>query len=289
MTQAMRAGRKARWGLQGILLAGAMSLPLGACGLFESSPEPQTVQAEDTSQQPYPNLASVPDKPPPVSPEEIRRRVAEGLAADRTNAQHGGALTPEGTAQPAASPPGPAVAPPLPTPSTPPPAGVPEPPPPAAEPPPAPGGSAPKPTTPAPQPTAPAPTTPAPGPATAETAPANVQMVAIIFFGHEAARTDARDAAVLAEVAKLHRQYGGAIRVVGYASAQTSAAGPAEQAGNADIAAKRAAAVAALLKAQGVAEAALITEARVASGPPPQSQMPSGAAGERRVEVYLEY
>jgi len=90
----------------GLLALGLpLALALGACS--GDSPQPSTVTTQDTSSQPYPNLASVPDKPPPVSPEEIRASTAEGLAADRANAQYTGSLTADGTAQPAAQPPGP--------------------------------------------------------------------------------------------------------------------------------------------------------------------------------------
>ena len=49
------------------------------------------------------------------------------------------------------------------------------------------------------------------------------QLVAVIYFGHGSSQLDGKDRAVLRDVASLHRQRGGTIRVVGHASAQTVA------------------------------------------------------------------
>ena len=73
--------------------------------IAEERPSPPNVNA------PYPNLSTVPPRPPPVDA-KLRARIAGGLVADRTNAQYAAGLNP-------LSPPGPAslpVAPaPLPT------------------------------------------------------------------------------------------------------------------------------------------------------------------------------
>ena len=488
------------------LLAASLPLALALAACSSDAPQPSTVAPQDTSNAPYPNLATVPDKPPPVSPEEIRANTAEGLAADRANAQYTGTLTAEGTAQPAASPPGPpppepvvevsqrqvtetevtaggvvetevdeteirktevengvetvtevdetevtetatsgqsmveaevtetqvsetqvsetqvsetmtptpapstttsggvtevsslaevcrvaeewerkaygcdnlpaADSTPAPTPSTapstapsttpaapapspttapaaplpttqpapPPPAysptpptpapGSPQvatqsptaeqeplsisppvggtqpapqtttqpppPPPPAATPPSPPGVAAPLPVTaPAPAP-APAPM-PAPAPATVVEQPplvppqgtvgsGRVELVGVIFFAHGSAALDGRDAQVLAQIAQLHKQYGGIIRVIGNASARTGTLSQVEhELANFEVSMERAGAVAAKLASSGVASTSIIVEARSDNQPIYHEFMPTGEAGNRRAEIYLEY
>jgi hypothetical protein len=66
-----RTGRWRSW-----LLAASLPLALALTACSSDAPKPGTVNAEDSSNAPYPNLATVPDKPPPVSPEEIRASTA---------------------------------------------------------------------------------------------------------------------------------------------------------------------------------------------------------------------
>ncbi len=82
---------------------------LVGCETFQEnpSPNPSTVSAQDLESQPYPNLSQVPDKPPPVTPEQIRASTAAGLEADRANAQYTAPLTASGTSVQAAAPPQP--------------------------------------------------------------------------------------------------------------------------------------------------------------------------------------
>ncbi len=86
---------------------------LVGCSTFEDnpSPNPSTVSSQDLEAQPYPNLSQVPDKPPPVTPEQIRASTAAGLEADRANAQYTAPLTAQGTAVQSAAPPSPTPAP----------------------------------------------------------------------------------------------------------------------------------------------------------------------------------
>jgi len=79
------------------------------CSVFEDnrSPNPAQVSSEDLEAQPYPNLAQVPDKPPSVTPEQIRESTAAGLEADRANAQYTAPLTAAGTSVQSAAPPAP--------------------------------------------------------------------------------------------------------------------------------------------------------------------------------------
>lgn len=310
MGDVMRGGAKARCGLSAMVVT-ALLLPtlLAGCGtvnrMFGDSPETESVQAEDTSGSDYPNLASVPNKPPAISPEEIRASTVEGLTADRANAQYSGQLTASGTAQAPAAPPS-AAPPPAPAPAAAAPAAAPaEGAPPEAAPAPAPVASAPAPQ-PAPQPApapAPAPApTPAPAPAAAPPpaqpqVPAQgsvgsgvVQLVGVVFFAHGATALDQRDAVVLAEIAKLHKQYGGMIRVRGHASSRTDKETAEErQMTNMAISMERANSVARVLRSHGVPASAIIVEASVDTAPTRPEFVPSGEAGDRRAEIFLEY
>lgn len=82
---------------------------LVGCETFEEnpSPNPAVVSSQDLDAQPYPNLSQVPDKPPPVTPEQIRASTAAGLEADRSNAQYTAPLTASGTTVQSAAPPAP--------------------------------------------------------------------------------------------------------------------------------------------------------------------------------------
>ncbi len=82
---------------------------LVGCSTFEAnpSPNPAQVSTQDLKSQPYPNLSQVPDKPPPVTPEQIRASTAAGLEADRANAQYTATLTASGTSVQSANPPNP--------------------------------------------------------------------------------------------------------------------------------------------------------------------------------------
>ncbi|MEQ8653624.1 MAG: OmpA family protein [Kiloniellales bacterium] len=85
---------------------------LVGCETFEEnpSPNPAVVSSQELDSQPYPNLAQVPDKPPPVTPEQIRASTAAGLEADRANAQYTAPLTAAGTGVQSAAPPPPTPA-----------------------------------------------------------------------------------------------------------------------------------------------------------------------------------
>lgn len=267
----------------GVILTGCSTVDR----VFGDSPQPATVETEDTSGADYPNLASVPNKPPAISPEEIRARTMEGLTADRANAQYSSQLTASGTAQPPAPPPSAAPAPaPAPTGEE----AV------AAAPPQPYPGPAPQPE---PMPAAPQ---PAPAPAAAQppaqpSAPAQgtigsgvVQLVGVVFFAHGSTNLDQRDAVVLVEIAKLHKQYGGVIRVRGHASSRSDKATAEErQMTNMAFSMERANSVARVLRNNGVPQSAIIVEASVDAAPTRPEFVPPGEAGDRRAEIFLEY
>ena len=117
-----------------------------------------------------------------------------------------------------------------------------------------------------------------------------VQLVGIIFFAHGSAAVDGRDRAVLNEVAKLHQTYGGIIRVIGHSSARTGTLPQDEhEVANLTMSLERASAVAEVLLAAGVPATALVTESRSDAEPVYHEFMPTGEAGNRRAEVFLEY
>ena len=301
--------------LRALLAVSALPLFLAACDTVDdtydyltdgmwggsSSSGPTTVDGGTSGA--YPNLATVPDARPEATPEEVRDQTAEGLANDKNNAQYDQTLTPDNTAG-AAAPPPPAAVPetaaaPATTSSTAP-----------AQPPLTASGG----TTTAP---APAPASPPPAPATASTTPSapattqvatapktttsviptqgavgggRVQLVGVIYFAHGSAALDGRDMVVLKEIAKLHGQYGGVVRVIGHASARTGLMNAADyEVANLTISLDRADAVTQALASMGVQRAELISEGRSDQQPVYHEFMPTGEAGNRRAEIYLEY
>lgn len=115
------------------------------------------------------------------------------------------------------------------------------------------------------------------------------QLAAIIFFSHGSVDLDGNDRDVLRDLVTLHQQRGGSLRVVGHASSRTRNTTPDEhQVANFEMSLKRADAVSAELQRLGVSAAALKTEARSDAEPVYHEFMPSGEAGNRRVEIFLE-
>ncbi len=124
-----------------------------------------------------------------------------------------------------------------------------------------------------------------PGPAAA-----GPPLVAVFYFGHGSARLDANDRGVLRDIVALHRQRGGAIRVVGHASAHTGVVDQIKhRMVNFEISLKRANAVAAGIVALGVAKDKVRAETRGDAQPVFHEFMPTGEAGNRRTEIFLEY
>jgi outer membrane protein OmpA-like peptidoglycan-associated protein len=116
------------------------------------------------------------------------------------------------------------------------------------------------------------------------------EQIAVIFFGQGSASLTDRDRAVLADVAVLQRQSGGRLRVVGHASQWTASTNPLDQElANYRVSLDRANAVAAELQRQGVGGSSIDVVARSDSQPLYWETMPSGQAGNRRVEIYLDF
>lgn len=122
-----------------------------------------------------------------------------------------------------------------------------------------------------------------------ETAAGSGQLAAIIFFGHGSAELDAGDRRVIADVATLQRERGASLRVVGHASSRTHNATPEEhQLANVEMSAARADAVLRELLRLGVPAEAARAESIGDAEPVYHEFMPSGEAGNRRVEIFLE-
>ena len=115
------------------------------------------------------------------------------------------------------------------------------------------------------------------------------QLAAIIFFGHGSSDLDARDRSVLRDVAALQQQRGGQLRLVGHASSRTQNTTPDEhQLANFDMSLARAESVQEALLALGVESDVVQAEAVGDAEPVYHEFMPSGEAGNRRVEIFLE-
>ncbi len=113
---------------------------------------------------------------------------------------------------------------------------------------------------------------------------------AVIYFAGGSAKINADGRNALHRVADLHKQRGGVIRVVGHASNRTSEVS-AEQHEliNFNISYKRARAVADELISHGVAADKVVVISRSDSEPAYHEWMPSGEAGNRRAEVFIDF
>ena len=122
-----------------------------------------------------------------------------------------------------------------------------------------------------------------------QTAAGPGQLAAIVFFGHGSAALDGGDRSVLRDVAALREQRGGSLRVVGHASSRTHNTTPDEhQIANFDMSLSRANAVLEELLSLGVPADAARAEAVGDAEPVYHEFMPSGEAGNRRAEIFLE-
>ncbi|WP_119169177.1 OmpA family protein [Algihabitans albus] len=261
----------------------ATPLLLSGCGVwgefFGDEPQPTRVQVPaESAEAETPSLGSIPERRG-TSPTTQRQALQQSLTADREQA---GLMEADQGRQAVSTSPAPSNVPSA-APSTAPrpPAGT------ADGLPPAPPGRAgfdqePDSISQAPQMTA--------VPQMQQQAPLRRELVGVIYFAHGSANLDSRDRTVLNQVRDILRSTGGQLRVVGHASMRTSVMDPARHAlANIEISQQRAAAVANALNRQGVPDSALAIEAMGAQQPVFYEFMPTGEAGNRRVEIYLEY
>ncbi|NQW01120.1 MAG: OmpA family protein [Rhodospirillales bacterium] len=113
--------------------------------------------------------------------------------------------------------------------------------------------------------------------------------VATIRFENGSANLSNRDRQILANVLALKKERGGRIHVVGHASSRTRNTDPVKHKMiNFQVSVARADAIAAELMRMGVDRAQLQIDAISDSSPQYLEVMPTGEAGNRRAEIYLE-
>ncbi|MBK1697900.1 OmpA family protein [Rhodovibrio salinarum] len=113
--------------------------------------------------------------------------------------------------------------------------------------------------------------------------------VAVIYFRHGAVSLNGNDRQVLREVADLYERLGRELRVVGHASSRTATKDPfAHRMANFDTSISRAQVVVDELVSMGVRRDDIQLEARGDSEPVYHEFMPTGEAGNRRAEIFLQ-
>lgn len=111
-----------------------------------------------------------------------------------------------------------------------------------------------------------------------------------IYFAHGSTSLPAKGRELLREVAAWQREKGGAIRVVGHSSSRTGDMDPVRhKLTNFKVSLDRANAVAQELIRLGVPPNKLIVSAKSDAAPIYFEIMPLGEAGNRRVEIYLDF
>lgn len=115
------------------------------------------------------------------------------------------------------------------------------------------------------------------------------QRLAVIYFGHGSTGLDGRDREVLRQVAQVAQQRQADLRVVGHASSRTAAMDLVDhRMANLETSMKRAEAVADALVSMGVARGRIQVEGRADRDKVYHEFMPTGEAGNRRAEVFLQ-
>ncbi len=114
-------------------------------------------------------------------------------------------------------------------------------------------------------------------------------LAGLVFFDSGSAELKPKGRDILRAVAALQRERGGVIRLIGHASSLTAAEDPAEAAEiNRRVARRRAEATAAELPRLGLAADQIQLDSDGAAAPAYDEATPAGEAGNRRVEIYLE-
>jgi outer membrane protein OmpA-like peptidoglycan-associated protein len=117
------------------------------------------------------------------------------------------------------------------------------------------------------------------------------QPAGVIYFHNGSASLSAKDRAVLRQIARLQRQNGAVIQVVGHASMWTRSNSDLQRQAtvNQNLSVVRASAVARTLRQYGVSSGRIQTAAVGAQQPVFIESMPNGEAGNRRVEIYFGF
>jgi len=117
----------------------------------------------------------------------------------------------------------------------------------------------------------------------------NAVKVATIMFPNGSSHLSARDRRILANIRKLHKERGGRLRVIGHASSRTRNTDPVRhKMVNFKVSVDRADAVARELMRMGIKRDLITVDAVSDTEPVYFEFMPSGEAGNRRTEIYLE-
>lgn len=240
-------------------LVAALPLYLSACtfvpdwrdptDLFASNEAPTTVaQGKTAGNDGFPKLSSVPDAAPKITAPATQAELRAALAADRANAKYSGQSLVAGPGNDAGVAKMPSVA---------------------------------------------VGTVPSLAPELeklADATPARTgELVAIIYFAYGSTALNRNDRQVLRAVAELQKQRDGTVRVIGHASARTGAVDSVRhRLANFETSLQRANAVAAQLVRLGVAREKVAAEAKADSQPVYHEFTPTGEAGNRRTEIFLE-
>ncbi|RKQ73030.1 outer membrane protein OmpA-like peptidoglycan-associated protein [Oceanibaculum indicum] len=131
----------------------------------------------------------------------------------------------------------------------------------------------------------------APAPVPAPTGKAGISyLAATILFGHGSTTLDPSESDSLRKVAAEHRKTGGTLRIVGHASSRTTDMRPLQhQLANFQVSVSRAEAVAQELRRLGVPAKSMEVVGVGDSQPIYYEVMPAGEAGNRRVEIFVDY
>jgi outer membrane protein OmpA-like peptidoglycan-associated protein len=123
--------------------------------------------------------------------------------------------------------------------------------------------------------------------------PNNLQgsyQVATILFANGSAKVGARDRRVLRQVIAQHKKVGGTLRIVGHASRRTKTNDPIRhKMANFQVSTARAERVAKELVKMGVRANKMFVGSVSDSDPKYYEYMPSGEAGNRRTEIYIDF
>ena len=111
-----------------------------------------------------------------------------------------------------------------------------------------------------------------------------------VLFANNSSKLSSDDDNILANIAKVQKERGGVLRVVGHASSRTKDLDPLRhRLLNFRLSLARAQAVANGLVRLGVPAKDVVVEARADNEPVYYEFMPAGEAGNRRAEIYLDY
>jgi len=113
--------------------------------------------------------------------------------------------------------------------------------------------------------------------------------VATILFANGSAELTARDRRILNQISQIHSQRGGVIRIIGHASSRTRNMDPVKhKMTNFQVSMSRADRIASTLMKLGIPAEQIAINAQADSNPVYYEFMPSGEAGNRRAEIYID-